>query len=299
MPKGKGLKPYYCVYKGHKTGIFKGGIGAWDHVSKFVNGYKGAIFKGGSYDQCVYLLVTGKRFEEDWIPPPNWRGTALQSGIDLRVYDPRTHEVIEEGYSYNESIKETSSSSGSASVIIEKKLQHSIKRYFSDTNEGDQTRPRKIAKTFNRITVYCDGSSLGNGKMGATAGLGVWFGDNDSRNISESLPGYPQTNNRAEILACIRAIETINSNEGFDCEILIATDSQYVIKMVTDYRFRKSNQRMEDRYKNMDLFEQLFKLVDERAGKGEVKFQHVAGHAGIHGNEMADMLARQGAMKSI
>lgn len=31
------------------------------------------------------------------------------------------------------------------------------------------------------LKIYTDGSSLGNGKAGARAGLGVWFGPNDTR----------------------------------------------------------------------------------------------------------------------
>ena len=40
--------------------------------------------------------------------------------------------------------------------------------------------------------VYTDGSALGNGKFGASAGVGVYFGENDSRYIllSVSLPSF-------------------------------------------------------------------------------------------------------------
>ena len=50
--------------------------------------------------------------------------------------------------------------------------------------------------------VYTDGSCVGNGKRGAKAGCGVFFGDNDPRNLSIPLPfkaGYQPTNQRAEI----------------------------------------------------------------------------------------------------
>ncbi|KAI1766612.1 hypothetical protein GGR53DRAFT_203307 [Hypoxylon sp. FL1150] len=35
------------------------------------------------------------------------------------------------------------------------------------------------------IHVYTDGSSLSNGRAGAVAGVGVWFGEGDERNVSE------------------------------------------------------------------------------------------------------------------
>jgi len=43
------------------------------------------------------------------------------------------------------------------------------------TSTGKEPAPAKETK------VYTDGSSLGNGKLGAQAGVGVFFGDNDPR----------------------------------------------------------------------------------------------------------------------
>ncbi len=42
----------------------------------------------------------------------------------------------------------------------------------------------KLANSRNGVVVvYTDGSSLGNGRAGATAGVGVYFGDSDSRYV--------------------------------------------------------------------------------------------------------------------
>jgi ribonuclease HI len=37
------------------------------------------------------------------------------------------------------------------------------------------------------LTIYTDGACPGNGKSNPRAGLGVWFGPNDSRNLSERV----------------------------------------------------------------------------------------------------------------
>ena len=34
------------------------------------------------------------------------------------------------------------------------------------------------------LVVYCDGACRANGKVGARAGIGVWFGPGDARNVS-------------------------------------------------------------------------------------------------------------------
>lgn len=76
------------------------------------------------------------------------------------------------------------------------------------------------------LTVFTDGSCLSNGKgAAAVAGIGVFFGHNDERNISEALEGI-QTNQRAELMAAIRALEVLRGWKG---DVEIKTDSQYVI----------------------------------------------------------------------
>lgn len=45
----------------------------------------------------------------------------------------------------------------------------------SKTNKTNKTAEENI------LDIYTDGSSRGNGKVGATAGVGVFFGENDKR----------------------------------------------------------------------------------------------------------------------
>lgn len=55
----------------------------------------------------------------------------------------------------------------------------------------------------HHLIVYTDGSSLNNGKAGAKAGLGVYYGyggEAADSSISERVPGSLQTNNRGELL---------------------------------------------------------------------------------------------------
>jgi ribonuclease HI len=57
------------------------------------------------------------------------------------------------------------------------------------TAEGSSTKKRKVTSGSSSknviksrtLQVYTDGSSRGNGKAGAIAGVGVYFGDNDNR----------------------------------------------------------------------------------------------------------------------
>lgn len=50
---------------------------------------------------------------------------------------------------------------------------------------------KSAAPTFNKpLIIYTDGAAKGNGRDGAIAGIGVFFGDNDPRYIISALTWY-------------------------------------------------------------------------------------------------------------
>ena len=59
------------------------------------------------------------------------------------------------------------------------------------------------------------------------AGCGVFFGINDDRNCSFTLPGREQTNNSAEVLAVVAAMHVHDGN------LEIRSDSEYVVCIAT------------------------------------------------------------------
>lgn len=134
------------------------------------------------------------------------------------------------------------------------------------------------------ISVYTDGSCLGNGqKHGSViAGAGAWFGRDDPRNVSCLVPGA-QTNNRAEIYAVFKALEQCKPRS----HVVILSDSLLTIRGATKQYKRKTN---------LDLFT----LVDQMAAKmATVRYVKVLAHSGIEGNEMADALAKQACYRAL
>ncbi|CAI2172721.1 5953_t:CDS:2 [Funneliformis geosporum] len=155
----------------------------------------------------------------------------------------------------------------------------------------------QISNVGNRksLRVWTDGSARSNGKDGARAGVGVYWGENDTRNVSERLPGPRQTNNRAEIMAVIRALETCPDN---NVPLEIRTDSKYTINAYTSWipRWEKNKWKSSKNkdVENQGLFQRLIKLT--RARNADVTITYVPGHAGVYENEEADRLANLGAM---
>ena len=176
------------------------------------------------------------------------------------------------------------------------------------------------------VRIHTDGSSLGNGKAGAFAGIGVYFGPNDerymahpptpvtqrpssryestakfviSRNVSEALPGTRQTNQRAELTAVLRALELVPRNR--DCQII--TDSQYAINCCTTWfiNWRQNNWKTSSGkpVENKDLVENILGRIEERQRLGvKTEFEWIKGHAQNEGNVAADKLAVDGARKA-
>jgi len=144
------------------------------------------------------------------------------------------------------------------------------------------------------VIVYTDGACQANGKFGAKAGVGIWFGENHDLNVSEPVIGR-QTNNTAEIQAAEISVSQAKK-AGID-KLCIKTDSQFVINCVTKWvnKWMKNGWKLGDGQpvKNKEDLEKLMAVM-----KGvDVKWSYVKAHKGIHGNEEADRLAVEGARK--
>ncbi len=132
----------------------------------------------------------------------------------------------------------------------------------------------------NQVVIYTDGSARGNPGPG---GLGVvmLYGKH-RKEISE---GYAlTTNNRMELLAVIRGLETLKRD---DLKITVFTDSRYVSDAVNKgWLFNWEAKRFKKK-KNVDLWQQFLPLYR----KFSISFVWVKGHASIPENERCDQLA--------
>lgn len=70
----------------------------------------------------------------------------------------------------------------------------------SDKISKNSMREVGSIKDCTLTVVYTDGACARNGQWGSKGGIGVYFGPNDPRNISEPLEGSRQTNQRAELM---------------------------------------------------------------------------------------------------
>ena len=143
--------------------------------------------------------------------------------------------------------------------------------------------------------VFTDGACSNNGKPTAKAGIGVFFGPDDPRNISRPLaPGIKQTNNTAELTAIIETFGVIQDDLATGKRIGICTDSEYAIRCATTYGRRCHANGWKDEIPNKPLVQQIYTLYDRH--KGQTQLVHIRAHTGQTdvfsvGNENADRLA--------
>jgi ribonuclease HI len=149
-----------------------------------------------------------------------------------------------------------------------------------------------------RVTIYTDGSCLGNpgpGGYGAVMVYGEYKGVT-AENYKEFSQGYRKTtNNRMELLAVIVALSALTR----PCAVDLWTDSKYVQQAITQ-RWLKNwlkngwKTAAKKPVKNQDLWRQLVPLIE----KHDVSFHWVKGHSGHQFNERCDELARTAASGS-
>jgi len=142
------------------------------------------------------------------------------------------------------------------------------------------------------LFVYTDGSCSKNGRKNACAGIGIYFGTNDPRNVSKRIEGK-QTNNTAELSAIIETYTIIENEIATGKKIAIMTDSEYAMKCVGSYGEKCCKKNWDKEIPNVELIRQLYEKYTD---KPNVQFIHVRAHTNntdIHsvGNWNADHLA--------
>ena len=137
-----------------------------------------------------------------------------------------------------------------------------------------ETPPQRAA-ALKSVTIFCDGSSLGNGQAETRAAAvallgykGLW------RGVGEYLGRA--TNQQAEIAAAAVGLAALRE----PCRVRVVTDSRYVVETMSGRFRRKSNPEWWER-------------LDQAARPHAVTWEWAKGHAGHVIQEAADRAARR------
>ncbi len=138
------------------------------------------------------------------------------------------------------------------------------------------------------ITIYTDGAAKGNPGPGGY-GVVMLANVNGKPYRKELSEGFKNTtNNRMELLAVIKGLETLKKP---GTPVTVYSDSKYVVDAVEKgwlWNWEKKNFKGK---KNPDLWKVFIPVYK----KHKVKFIWVKGHAGLKENERCDELAVEAA----
>ena len=130
-------------------------------------------------------------------------------------------------------------------------------------------------QTRKHVSIFCDGSSLGNGQVATRAAAvallgykGIWRAFGEYLGVA--------TNQQAEIAAAALGLESLRE----PCRVKLFTDSRYVVETMNGRFRRKTNH-------------EWWQRLDRAAGNHEVLWEWTQGHAGHLLQETADWAARK------
>lgn len=135
-----------------------------------------------------------------------------------------------------------------------------------------------------RITLFSDGSSLGNPGFGGYCAILRY--KNNEKIICGSCADV--TNNQMELRAVIEGIKAIKE----PCEIEIVSDSNYVLKSILEWLDTWVKKDFKN-VKNIDMWKEYLKI----SSKHKITGTWVKGHVGHVENEKCDKIAKNEALK--
>jgi ribonuclease HI len=135
------------------------------------------------------------------------------------------------------------------------------------------------------VQIWTDGACRGNPGPGGWGAL-LRFGVHEK----ELHGGEAETtNNRMELLAAIRALESLTR----PCEVVLTTDSEYLRRGITEWIDNWKRRGWMTANKKPVLNRDLWERLDLAVAQHRIDWRWVRGHTGHPENERADALANR------
>lgn len=143
----------------------------------------------------------------------------------------------------------------------------------------------------DKIIIYCDGACSNNQQRQNRGGWGaVLLYQGRVKEISGAE--RDTSNNRMELLACIKALETVRNRT---LAVAVYTDSAYLANclLLGWYRRWQKNGWQTAAKKPVENKDLWLRLLALKESFPRLSFHKVAGHSDVELNERADRLARE------
>ena len=165
-------------------------------------------------------------------------------------------------------------------------------------------------KNENQVIIYTDGACSGNGKANSTAGIGVFFDNGECVSqriedvINDILPGIyigNPSNQKAELLAILKALKMSEHFMKQNYSINIKTDSMYCVNVFTKWYKSWENNGWKTSTGRGVLNKEIIEAILKYVKNEDILFSYVPAHReepvdsekhkDWYGNKQADSLA--------
>lgn len=144
-----------------------------------------------------------------------------------------------------------------------------------------------------RVTIFADGSCLGNPGPGGWAALLVTEKDGERHEREIFGADSATTNNKMELMAVIEGLNALK----VPCDVVVVTDSNYVVKGISEWVHNWVKRGWMTSQKKPVENQDLWRALLAASARHVVRWQWVKGHAGHPENERVDELARAEATR--
>lgn len=163
----------------------------------------------------------------------------------------------------------------SNSILLKLFVRHTETKPGIVLSNSVREKEAKMMAPTKVVTIFCDGSSLGNGQSATRAAgvallgfKGVW------RAVGTYLGSA--TNQQAEVAAAALGLESLRE----PCSVHLFTDSRYVVETMSGRFRRKTNH-------------EWWARLDQAAARHNIKWEWTRGHSGHLVQEACDKAARK------
>ncbi|CAH0482471.1 unnamed protein product [Peronospora belbahrii] len=301
---------FYAVAAGRSTGIFT----TWAACEAQVKGFTGSKYKKfKTHDEAQAFVCEKKKTKktEKSTSLQGFAGAQATADQDGPLTVTTTSFTLTENPSYAVAKKrktrdwQTSEETTNhvkhlSSVSCEKvssREQVGTLYATAATGQDDYLNP----KDPTTLVAFCDGSALKNGRQKCRAGYACIFPHCEEWNVAKQLVEACATNNRAEFMAALEAMQRANAEDPDKSRLLyIFSDSMLLIRSMTEWVgiWQKNNWTKSDGkpVQNRDLLE----LLIAEKGSRCICWKHVKAHTGKNDwkskwNDVADKAARNAA----
>ncbi len=141
--------------------------------------------------------------------------------------------------------------------------------------------------SMNKIIIYTDGASRGNPGPGGWGSIIISPGKVVELGGREAMT----TNNRMELTSVIETLLTLDSFADSSAPIIVCSDSQYVIKGITEWIHGWVARGWRNSQKKTVLNRNLWEKLLEVSQNKEISWKFVKGHTDTAGNVRCDEIA--------